>query len=106
LHEFVELGLRQDGAEFVICRLGSGKEQVGAQGVVEDVGVLGDDPDQGSYVGLGVPVDVVPSDGNCTLRRVPEAQGEAGERALSRPAGTYDRDSLASLQRERDVLEN
>jgi hypothetical protein len=97
---------RQGGAEFVFCRLGPGEKQIGAQGVVEDVGVLGDDPDQGPYVVLDVPADVAPSDEGFALGRVPEAQDEAGERALRCPAGTNDRDSLASLQRERDVLEN
>ena len=92
-------------SKFVVCRLGSGEEQVGAQGVVEDVGVLGDDPDQGPYVVLGVPADVAASDGDFALCRVPEAQDEAGERALSRPAGTDDRDPFAPLQRERDVFE-
>src|SRR5215216_560470 len=73
LHEVGELGKGKDSSQIFVSRLRSREEQVGAKGVVEDEGVLGDNPDQAAHIVLTVSAKVVTAEVYPTRRRIPEA---------------------------------
>ena len=58
-HQLGELGPCYGSLQIVVGRFRSGEEEVAAQGVVEDVGVLGDDGDEVAQVVLSVFAEVV-----------------------------------------------
>src|SRR5918995_6276026 len=86
-----------------VVRLRVGEKQVAAQGVVEDVGVLGDDPDPGSQIFLGIAADIPATESYLAAIGVPETQDQTYQRALARPARPHDRDPPSGPQYERDI---
>src|SRR5215216_187353 len=106
LHEPGELGPRESFSERGFAGLRPGEQEVRAQGVIEDVGVLGDDAHPGAEILLGVPANVAAAEPYLAALGVPEPQGEVHQRALPRAAGPDDRDPPAGPQSEGDVFED
>jgi hypothetical protein len=70
-----------------VVRLRIGEKQVVSHRVVEDVGILGDDPDPGSQIHLGVAADIPAAETDLAAIGVPETQDQTYQRALARAAG-------------------
>ncbi len=77
LYEPGQMRLRYRPVQRSVIRLRIGEKQVVAHRVVEDVGVLGDDPDPGSQIFLGVAADVASTETDLTAIGVPETQDQA-----------------------------
>src|SRR3954447_16304211 len=105
-HEPGELGLPEDAFQLFVHRLRSSDQQVAAQGVVEDVGVLRDDGELASQGLPFVATDIAATEPYLSGRGIPEAQGEVNQRALSRAARSDHRDPAAGHESEVNVLQN
>ena len=93
--------------QLVVGGVGPGVAQVGADGVVEQVGVLGDHPD-GARPGWSRVRSRTswPSTRTAPDRHVVEAGDEVGQRGLARARRTDEGDHLPGLGGERDALED
>ncbi len=79
--------------------------QVGADGVVEEIGLLGDHADRGGERVERDIAQVVPVDADDSVGRVVEARDEIGQGGLARAGGTDQRDQLSGPGGEGDVLQ-
>ena len=73
--------------EVIVAGVGTGDEDVGLEGVVEEEGVLGDQGRMGSQIIEPVVLDVVAIEGDAALVTVPEAHQEVGHGRLAGAAG-------------------
>ena len=105
-HKLGELCLFHGCLNLRLAGLGPRQQQIGAQRVVEDVGILGDDTDQFAQLAQVVGANVLPVQTNDAARRVPEAQCEANQRTFARTAGTDNSYAQALAQFETDIAEN
>src|SRR5215218_8832036 len=106
LHEPGELGPRESFSERGFAGLRPGEQEVRAQGVIEDVGVLGDDAHPGAEVLLGVPANVAAAEPCFSALGVPEPQDQVYQRALTGATRSDDRYPPAGSQDEADICEN
>src|SRR5215218_11265473 len=88
----------------VVC-LRVSEKQVVAHRVIEDVGVLGDDPDPRPEILPGVAADIPAAETDLAAVGVPETKDQVDQRALSRAAWPHDRNPAAWPQNEGDVLQ-
>ena len=72
-YELDQLGPLQRRLYLGIGRIRPGQQQVVAQGLVEEVSFLGDYADGASQVFLGVATNLIASQPDFAVRRVPEA---------------------------------
>src|SRR6266699_2819701 len=88
-HKLAELRLFHGRLDLRLARSRACQQQIGAQCVVENIGILGNDADQVAQVAQAVAADILPVQANDAAHRIPEAQCETGQRAFARAAGAY-----------------
>ena len=98
LYEIQDLRVAKSGADLVVGGVGPGIEQVGADGVVEEMGILGDDADTlVDRVELQV-ADIDAADADGAALRVVEARDEVGDGGFAGAGGSDQRDQLAGSE--------
>ena len=104
--EFVGIGGLGRGHDVVhrLARVAVG--DIGAHGVVEEEGELGDDRDLRPQRAQRVVADVDAVDGDAAFTDVVEARNQVGDRALAAAAHADEGHHLAGIDREVDVLEH
>ena len=106
LYEIQNLRVAKSGADLVVGGIGPGIEQVSADGVVEEMGILSDDADTlVDRVELQV-ADIDAADADDATLRVVEARDEVGDGGLAGAGGSDQRDQLAGSNVETDVVED
>ena len=101
-----DLGRLERGPDGPVVGVGAGVEQVGADGVVEHVGVLGDVADHVLQRLQRHLAHVVAADADGARADVVEPRDQVGDRGLARARRTHQRDHLAGLGGEGDVVEH
>ena len=92
--------------DLLVGGVGSGVEQVGADRVVEEVGLLGDDTDAVAQRGHRDVAQVDAADAHGALARVVEPGHERGQRRLAGARGSDEGDEVAGRRRDGDVVEH
>src|SRR5690606_9193541 len=101
-----DLGRLQRGPHLGLRGRGAGVEEVGADRVVEHVRVLRHVADDVLQRLEGDVADVVPPDAHRTGLDVVEAGDQVGDRRLAGTRGPHERDHLAGLGGEGDVVQD
>ena len=104
--EVGEAGAAQGVEDLLVVGGGAGQAQVGAQRLVEEVPVLGDDADGLAQGGGGEVADVGAADADGAGVDVVEAGQELGEGGLAGAGGADDGDDLAGVDAEGDVVDD
>src|SRR5216684_1088377 len=105
-HKLGELRLFHGCLDLRLAGSGPRQQQIGAQGVIENIGILGDDADQVAQVAQAVAADVLPVQANDATWWVPEAQREANQCAFAPATGADNRHAAAGAQVEADIAEH
>ena len=103
--EVVDVGGAAGGLQFGLRRIGPGIEQVGADGVVEEVGLLGHHADIGRQGGQRDVAQIVAVQRDPALGRIVQARQQIGDGRLARAAGADQRHQLARLDLKADVAQ-
>ncbi|CAM5716648.1 hypothetical protein STENM223S_01189 [Streptomyces tendae] len=105
-YEGVEAGAAQGVPEVVLGRLRAGQQQVGADGVVEEVAVLGDHAEGRAQGARGQVADVDAADPDGALVDVVEPRQQLGDRRLAGAGRADERDGLAGFGAEGDAVQD
>ena len=103
--EIVGVGMARGGDDFIARCTGPAQFDVPADGVVEQDGFLGDDGDLISQIARGDAADVHAADADDAPLRVIKSQEQIGERGFAGAAGADERDELAGLDLQLDVVQ-
>src|SRR5205085_11985343 len=100
LDELVDIGRARGGDDLVVARADAAVADVVRDRVVEEARVLRDDSDGLAKAARRDRADIAAVDRDAARARFMEAQEEARERRLPRPAASDDRDRGPGPQRE------
>ena len=104
--EAQDLGAAERLAQLLLGGGGTGEQEVGADGLVEEVRVLGDHADRRAHRVEGGVADVDAVEPDRTAAHVVEAGDEVADRRLARSRGAHEGDHLTGLDGEVDVEEH
>ncbi len=106
LDEPGELRLLQGLPDLAVAGARSCQQQVPAYRAVEEVGILGHDPDEAPQIAEPIPATILAIQAQGAVRRVPEAQGQPGHGRLARSAGANHGRPAARRHAQADPLQD